>query len=381
MQVLPIASGKGGVGKSLVAANLAVALSQAGKEVLLVDMDLGASNLHLLLGISGVQKGIGTYLSNHGETLDEIVVETEYSGLRFIPGDAEIPGMASVRASRKNALVRKLLEMKADYLIMDLGAGSGNMVMDCFLTSGQGIIVTAPTLTATLNAYLFLKNAVFRILSSSLKKNGPAYEYLEALRREGTGLQKVYVPRILAAIKEKDPAGYDEYRKKIFGFHPQLILNLLDDPADAQKAAKIRRSCKEYLDVDVEHLGIIYRDHFQDIALSSRLPIIVYKPPAVLSQAISRIADKLIQQPEETAGFLDMDQVEESFQTAEMEADIDFESKVQDVEALLQSGALTRGDLIEPIKTQQYEISTLKKENQLLKSRLVRAFNEGFKIQ
>ena len=61
MQVLPIASGKGGVGKSLVAANLSVALAQAGKRVYLVDLDLGASNLHLLLGISGIKKGLGTY--------------------------------------------------------------------------------------------------------------------------------------------------------------------------------------------------------------------------------------------------------------------------------------------------------------------------------
>jgi len=379
MQVLPVASGKGGVGKSLVAANLAVALSQAGKRVILVDMDLGASNLHLLLGISGVRKGIGTYLSSNSGSLEELIVETDYSGLRFIPGDAEIPGMAAIKSQQKSGLIRRMMDLKADYLIVDLGAGSGNTVMDCFLSSGQGIIVTAPTLTATLNAYLFLKNAVFRILSSSLRKSSPGQAYLDSLRKDGAALQKVYIPKLLGTIREMDREGYEEYRRKISGFHPQLILNLLDDPADAQKASKIRRSCKEYLDIDVEHLGIIYRDHLQDIALSSRLPIIVYKPQAVLSQAVYRIADKLLQRPEEFSEPLDIEQVDEGFQAAEMEADIDFESKVQDMEALLHSGALTRGDLIETIKTQQYEISTLKKENQLLKSKLVKAFNAGFK--
>ena len=63
MQIIPVASGKGGVGKSLVAANLAIALGKAGKKVIIADLDLGASNLHLVLGQQAPKAGLGTYLS------------------------------------------------------------------------------------------------------------------------------------------------------------------------------------------------------------------------------------------------------------------------------------------------------------------------------
>lgn len=63
MQIIPVAGGKGGVGKSLMAANLAIALSQSGKKTYLVDMDLGASNLHLILGEYGAKKGIRNFFN------------------------------------------------------------------------------------------------------------------------------------------------------------------------------------------------------------------------------------------------------------------------------------------------------------------------------
>jgi flagellar biosynthesis protein FlhG len=63
VRIIPVASGKGGVGKSLVSANLSIALAQAGKRVVLADLDLGASNLHLILGFRAYKNGLGTYLS------------------------------------------------------------------------------------------------------------------------------------------------------------------------------------------------------------------------------------------------------------------------------------------------------------------------------
>jgi flagellar biosynthesis protein FlhG len=142
---------------------------------------------------------------------------------------------------------------------------------------------------------------------------------------------------------------------------------------------KIRRSCEEYLDLKIEHMGIIYRDMLQDTALASRLPITLYKPQSILSQAIYRIADKILQSPEDM--YIPNDkQIDESFQEAELEAEVDFDSKMDYVEDLLHSGAMSHGDLIETVKSQQFEISKLRKEINFIKQKLTRAAQQGFKV-
>lgn len=379
MRVVPIASGKGGVGKSLLAANLAVALAQSGRKVVLADLDLGASNLHLIIGQPTAGKGIGRFLSGSGGRFEEAIIPTQYDNLLFIPGDSEIPGMANLRPQQKRSLAKKLLSIEgADYLILDLGAGTGANILDFFLMSGSGIVVTAPTLTATLNAYVFLKNAVFRLMHNAFPAKSPAAALLERMRKDASSLQRAYVPRILEEVREADPENHAEIMAELGRFRPRLVMNMIEDPKDAEKAQRIRRSCSEYLGVDVEHLGIIYRDEMQDIALGSRLPVIVYKPQSMIAQAIGRIADKLVEIPEEEEAPLNPHLLEESYQVAELEAESDYEAKLGYVEELLGGGQVSQADLVELARSQQFEISALRKENNLLKHKLTKAIQEGY---
>jgi flagellar biosynthesis protein FlhG len=381
MRVIPIASGKGGVGKSLVSANLSVALAQAGKRVVLADLDLGGSNLHLILGSTVTRHGLGTYLSGAKIDFSEILYPTEYPDLRFIPGDAEIPGLANITARQKAQLAKRLLAIPdTDYLILDLGAGTGTNILDFFLLSGRGLVVTAPTLTATLNGYLFLKNVVFRLMWDSFKPKSRARAILESLRKDGASLQRAYVPEILGRVAEADPESRAVYDRRIARFSPRLIMNMLEDPKDSEKAQKIRRSCREYLGIDLEHLGILYRDGLQDVAQSSRIPIVRYKPQSVLSQGIFRIADKILSTEADEADMQDTEYLDDSFSAAGSEAELDFEAKVGYVEELLASGALSQGDLVETVRMQQFEIGQLRKENSFIKSKLAIALAQGFKV-
>jgi flagellar biosynthesis protein FlhG len=380
MRIIPIASGKGGVGKSLIAANLAVVFARTGKQVILADLDLGASNLHLVLGHHSPKKGIGMFLNDPKVKFTDVIAETDIRGLRFIPGDNEIPGIANLKSHQRRSLVRQLLalEKDAEILILDLGAGTHQSILDFFLLSGQGIIVTAPAVTAVLNAYVFLKNTAFRLMYTLFTKGTGAFSCLEQMRKEGAGPQKLYIPRIIEEIKRVDPPSYTKFREHFDHFHPRLIMNMIDDPKDADVAIKIRRSCEEYLDLQIEHLGVIYRDAIQDVALSSRLPVVIYKPQSIIAQGIYRIADKILQYKEDNFTLTDKD-IDNSFQEASAEAAIDFENKLEYVEDLLHSGALSQGDLVESIKSQQFEITKLKKENNFLKMKLSQAIAQGFK--
>ncbi len=383
MRIIPVASGKGGVGKSLLSANLAIALGEAGKSVLLADLDLGASNLHLVLGVPSPKAGIGTFLTG-ATPFEDCVMETSWKGVSFVAGDSEIPGLTALRAPQKSSLTKNILKSSFDFVILDLGAGTHTGILDFFMMSHRGIVVTAPTVTATLNAYLFLKNAVFRLMYTTFKKGTPARDWLDGLKGNSAALRRMYIPKIIEEIARIDPESARAFRERSEAFRPRLVMNMIDDPKDADKALKIRRSCREYLNIDLEHLGVIYRDAAQDIALASRLPVIVYKPQSVLSQAVYRIADKILQDEGQWDDAEDADEIaalsEESFQTAELEANVDFDARMNYVEELVGSGALSMGDLAETIKSQQYELTALKKENALLKSKIAHALMQGFKL-
>ena len=74
---------------------------------------------------------------------------------------------------------------------------------------------------------------------------------------------------------------------------------MVEDPAEADKAEKLRASVRDYLGIEISHLGIVFRDELQSVALGSRIPILRYKPACVLSRALYRIAEKLLAAPAE----------------------------------------------------------------------------------
>ena len=380
-QIIPIASGKGGVGKSLLSANLAIALGQQGKRVVLADLDLGASNLHLVIGQRPGKASLGSWFTEKND-FKEIIRPTDYQNVSFIAGDSQIPDLTSLKHLQKVKLIRNLKNIDADYIILDLGAGTHQFILDMFLLSPQGIIVSAPAVTATLNGYLFLKNAVFRLLYTTFKKGTPGRAYLDEIKKNSESMQKLYIPQLIQALAQRDPQTTQLFINRMQQFRPRLVMNMIEDPKDADRATRIKSSCNQYLGLEIEYLGLMYRDMLQDKALASQLPVVVYKPQSVLGQAIYRIADKVIETPPR---YFDGDFDPENFNSdtfinAEEEANSDYDFKLSGIEDLVGGGELTIGELAEMIKTQQFDLIQLKKENQLLKSKLVKAVQQGFKI-
>ena len=85
--IIPLAGGKGGTGKTLLVANLGLALARRELAALVVDLDLGASNLHTLLGLKNVKDGVGRLMVTKGMRLEEVVHQTPFPGLSYIPGE------------------------------------------------------------------------------------------------------------------------------------------------------------------------------------------------------------------------------------------------------------------------------------------------------
>lgn len=380
-QIIPVASGKGGVGKSLLSANLAIALGQQGKKVVLVDLDLGASNLHLVIGQKPGAASLGSWFTEKSDFKD-IIQQTDYQNVSFIAGDSQIPDLTSLKHVQKVRLIRNLKNIDTDYIILDLGAGTHQFILDMFLLSPQGIVVSAPAVTATLNGYLFLKNATFRLLYTTFKRGTPGRAYLDNLKKDSATMQKLYIPNLIQFLANCDPTNTQIFISRMQQFRPRLVMNMIEDPKDADRAQRIKSSCNQYLGLEIEYLGLMYRDMLQDKALASQLPVVVYKPQSVLGQAIYRIADKIISTvPHQFDAEFNPDSFSnDNFQLAEEDATEDYNLKLSGIDELVSSGSLSIGELAEMIKTQQYEINQLRKENNLLKSKLVKASEQGFRI-
>lgn len=380
-QIIPIASGKGGVGKSLLSANLAIALGQQGKRVVLADLDLGASNLHLVIGQQPGTASLGSWFTEKSDFKD-IIKPTDYQNVSFIAGDSQIPDMTSLKHVQKVKLIRNLKNIDTDYVILDLGAGTHQFILDMFLLSPQGILVSAPAVTATLNGYLFLKNAVFRLLYTTFKRGTAGRAYLDELKKNSQALQKLYIPQLIQGLAATDSQTTQLFINRMQQFRPRLVMNMIEDPKDADRAQRIKASCNQYLGLEIEYLGLMYRDMLQDKALASQLPVVVYKPQSVLGQAIYRIADKIISSPVHhfDSEFNPDSFSGDNFENAEEEANDDYNFKLSGIDDLVSGGSLSLSELAEMIKAQNYELTQLKKENTLLKSKLLKAAQQGFKV-
>jgi len=158
-RVLALASGKGGVGKTNVAVNLAIGLSAAGRRVLLVDADIGLANVDLVLG-RRPRGHLGHVLA--GRVPLEAVVQEGPAGIHWVPGAAHLPEAADLDEASRRTLLAGLaaLEQEHDYLILDLPAGIGRSVVPFVRQADELVLVTTPEPPAILDAYTLLKATV-----------------------------------------------------------------------------------------------------------------------------------------------------------------------------------------------------------------------------
>lgn len=152
---IAVTGGKGGVGKTNIAVNLALVLARIGRRVSLLDADLALANADILLGVNP-QYHLGHVLSGE-RTLSDVIVET--NGLRLIPGGSGIEELANLSQAQQRRLIAELSAMEADsdFMIIDTAAGIGPNVTSVVHAASEVIIVTTPDPTAVVDAYATIK--------------------------------------------------------------------------------------------------------------------------------------------------------------------------------------------------------------------------------
>lgn len=292
IRLLPIASGKGGVGKSVIAANLGLSLCRSGRTVVLVDLDLGGSNLHTFLGVKNHNAGIGSLVWKRERSLADLLVETGYERLYLVPGDGLLPGTGNLDWFTKKRILKDLASLPADFAILDLGAGSSFNVVDFFLASSEGLLVVRPEITSVLNAYAFLKTAAFRALSRSFPEKSPgrtAVYGFASVKNEGSGLSFLDFARELSGRFPEGPAALERFS----ALRPRAIMNMGRERGDAELGQRLREIAAKNLGITVDFSGYLADDPALPASIAARRLLFDSQPASAFSRGIAALSSRI----------------------------------------------------------------------------------------
>jgi len=315
--IIPIASGKGGVGKSFISANLAVAIAEAGHETIIVDLDLGGTNVYGFLGLQNQHAGIGDFLKARSADLDQLIIPTSIPRLSYIPGDGRTPFMANIAYAQKIRLISKLKQLPAKYVILDLSAGSSFNTIDFFRLSPLGLMVTVPEYPAIMNLLTFLRLTMMRIVERRFRKNEKIRLLLaESYRRPLTEMPSG-IADLKSAITIIDPSAEEIIDKLCAQFRPRLIFNKGEHPDEMHVYQQIDEGLMSVLSIQADYFGFVFRDPMVRRSVSSQHPFLRENPDSQASKAIRKIAERIIKYwrtPVEGSAQLIMEQAVREFQ-------------------------------------------------------------------
>lgn len=291
--IIPIASGKGGVGKSVFAASLAISLAGQGEEVVAVDLDLGGANLHTYLGLPNTNPGIGDFLKQRHDRLQDLLVPTAIDKLRFLPGDGKTPFMANISTQQRHKLLEQLKQLPARYVIVDLGAGSALNTMNLFGLTASGIMVTTMDTPALMNALVFLRNFMFANILSLAADHPPIKKMLLELYRRPANGTNLTVDEVYHRIAGHDPLLAREIREHCGRFSPRFVYNMADQAEDLRVAKKVSATLKKNISLTSSTLGLLFHDPAVRIAVRKNRVFLKDRPDTPYARGLAAIVARL----------------------------------------------------------------------------------------
>lgn len=239
--VIAITGGKGGVGKTSIAINLAIALSRTGSKVCLFDGDTSLANINVMLGL---YPGFTLEHLFTGERSIQEIVITGPEGIQIVPGASGIASCVELDVGQQQRLVTSIrsIEKHYDYLLVDTAAGIGPTVLHFIAASQVAIIVITTEPTSLTDAFSLLK----------------------VLKRRG-------------------------YRRKV-----QIIVNMATNPSQAKKAySRFSQAVDKYLSLRTEYLGSVWMDESMRNAVSTQRPVALFPKTDPSARCFYRMAESI----------------------------------------------------------------------------------------
>lgn len=239
-RTITVTSGKGGVGKTSLVANIAVCLAQAGQRVIILDADLGLANIDVVFGVRPKHNLMDVV--NGDMNIDEIMIQGP-SGIQIIAGGSGVSELAQLDVAKTQRLFNQLrfLEDKTDFLLIDTGAGISDSVISFCQAADQIVVITTTEPTAMADAY-----GIIKIISN---------------RRPDS--------------------------------HVSVLVNRVDDDCEgAQVHERLARVANDFLGFEVHHLGTLPQDRNMHLAVRQQTPLLLFSPMSPAAVGIRKIVSQ-----------------------------------------------------------------------------------------
>jgi flagellar biosynthesis protein FlhG len=289
-RIVAVGGGKGGAGKSLIAANLAIYLATLGKKVVLFDADLGGANLHTFVGVERPAVTLGDVFEKR-VAIESAVVDTPIPGLGLVSGEGDPSWIANPRPAQRTKLMNQVRELACDYLVVDLGPGSAPNALDFFLLADLGILVVVPEPTSVENAFRFVKSVFLR----RLRRAG--LESALGLLHEGDHAFEGGIPApidLYAAAQKVDPELAERMLAAMQAFRPRIVVNQARGKTDLELGPALASAARRRLGVPVEHMGHLEHDDAVWLAVRKRRPLLIEQPESRAAKCIERLTRRLL---------------------------------------------------------------------------------------